>query len=109
MQALGILEGKGFVTLLKRRTMVKAANVEFLGWDKPGSGIVTVHYRHVAPLKKHNWRQPLCVAYWRNHGVQVIPRPNSDVEKFFRSSKSLPSRRDSVNELQSSLFHTRYS
>ena len=44
MQALGILEGKGFVTLFEATdAMLKAANVEFLGWDKPGSGIVTVY------------------------------------------------------------------
>ncbi|MBQ4203621.1 MAG: BMC domain-containing protein, partial [Thermoguttaceae bacterium] len=33
MQALGILEGKGFVTLFEATdAMLKAANVEFLGW-----------------------------------------------------------------------------
>ena len=42
MEALGMIETKGFVCLLEAvDTMLKAANVEMIGWDKVGSGLVT--------------------------------------------------------------------
>ena len=41
-EALGMIETKGFVALVEASdAMMKAANVEFLGWDKIGSGLVT--------------------------------------------------------------------
>ena len=47
MEALGMIEAKGFVTLVEATdAMIKAANVEFLGWDKVGSGMgQRVHHR----------------------------------------------------------------
>ena len=42
-QALGLIETKGLVSLLEAGdAMLKAANVSMLGWDKIGSGMVTV-------------------------------------------------------------------
>ena len=42
MEALGMIETKGFVALVEASdAMMKAANVEFLGWDKVGAGMVT--------------------------------------------------------------------
>jgi ethanolamine utilization protein EutM len=42
VEALGMIEVKGFVTLVEAvDAMMKAANVTFLGWDKIGSGLVT--------------------------------------------------------------------
>ena len=42
MEALGMIETKGFITLLEATdAMMKAANVQFLGWDKVGGGLVT--------------------------------------------------------------------
>ena len=42
MEALGMIETKGFVALLEAAdAMLKAANVEFMGWDKVGSGMVS--------------------------------------------------------------------
>ena len=42
MGALGMIEVKGFVALVEASdAMMKAANVEFLGWDKVGSGLVS--------------------------------------------------------------------
>ena len=41
-EALGMIETKGFVALIEASdAMMKAANVEFLGWDKVGSGLVS--------------------------------------------------------------------
>ena len=42
MEALGMIEVKGFVALVEASdAMMKAANVKFLGWDKVGSGLVS--------------------------------------------------------------------
>ena len=41
-QALGMIETKGLVSLIEAGdAMIKAANVQLLGWDKVGSGMVT--------------------------------------------------------------------
>ncbi|MFP6677307.1 MAG: BMC domain-containing protein, partial [Pirellulaceae bacterium] len=41
MAALGMIETKGFVALVEASdAMMKAANVELVGWDKVGSGLV---------------------------------------------------------------------
>ena len=41
-EALGMIETKGFIALIEAAdAMMKAANVEFLGWDKVGSGLVS--------------------------------------------------------------------
>ena len=41
-EALGMIETKGFVSLVEAvDAMMKAANVQFLGWDKVGSGLVS--------------------------------------------------------------------
>ena len=41
--ALGMIETKGFIALVEATdAMLKAANVEFHGWDKVGSGLVSV-------------------------------------------------------------------
>ena len=42
VEALGMIEVKGFVTLIEAvDAMMKAANVTFIGWDKIGSGLVS--------------------------------------------------------------------
>lgn len=41
-QALGMIETKGLVSLIEASdAMLKAANVQMMGWDKVGSGMVT--------------------------------------------------------------------
>ena len=41
-QALGMIETKGLIALLEATdAAMKAANVEMIGWDKVGSGMVT--------------------------------------------------------------------
>jgi ethanolamine utilization protein EutM len=52
-QALGLLECKGLVSLMEGTdAMLKAANVEIIGWDKAGSGMVTAFVRgDVAAVK----------------------------------------------------------
>ena len=42
-QAIGMIETKGLVALVQAAdAMLKAANVEFKGWKKVGSGLCTV-------------------------------------------------------------------
>ena len=52
-EALGLLETKGLVSLLEGTdAMLKAANVEVLGWDKCGSAMVTTFIKgDVAAVK----------------------------------------------------------
>lgn len=41
-QAIGMVETKGLVALIEASdAMLKSANVEMIGWDKVGSGMVT--------------------------------------------------------------------
>src|SRR5438128_2476889 len=52
-EALGLLETKGLVSLMEGTdAMLKAANVEMIGWDKAGSGMVTTFVKgDVATVK----------------------------------------------------------
>ncbi len=52
-EALGLLETKGLVTLIEGTdAMLKSANVEMMGWDKAGSGLVAAFVRgDVAAVK----------------------------------------------------------
>ncbi len=82
VEALGMIETKGFVTLVEASdAMMKAANVEFLGWDKVGSGLVSAFVTgDVAAVKA-------ATDAGANAGsrigevisVQVTPRPHEDL------------------------------
>src|SRR5580704_1480998 len=52
-EALGLLEVKGLIALMEGTdAMLKAANVEMIGWDKAGSGMVTAFVKgDVAAVK----------------------------------------------------------
>jgi len=82
MEALGMIEAKGFVTLVEATdAMLKAANVQFLGWDKVGGGLVSVFVTgDVAAVKAAT--DAGAVAGGRIGevvSVQVIPRPHEDI------------------------------
>jgi len=82
MEALGMIEVKGFVTLVEATdAALKAANVEFLGWDKVGSGLVSAFLTgDVAAVKAAT---DAGAAAGSRVGevvsVQVIPRPHDDL------------------------------
>ena len=82
-EALGMIETKGFVTLVEASdAMLKAANVEFLGWDRAGSGMVSAYVTgDVAAVKAAT---DAGAAAGGRIGeivsVQVIPRPHEDLE-----------------------------
>src|SRR3974390_262662 len=82
VEALGMIETKGFVALVEASdAMIKAANVQFLGWDKVGSGLVSAFVTgDVAAVKAAT---DAGAAAGGRIGeivsVQVIPRPHEDL------------------------------
>lgn len=81
-EALGLLETKGLVALIEGTdAMLKSANVEIIGWDKAGSGLVTAFVKgDVAAVKaavdagaEAAGRVGEVVA------VHVIPRPHDEL------------------------------
>src|SRR4051812_30640149 len=81
-EALGLLETKGLVALMEGAdAMLKSANVEMIGWDKAGSGMVTAFVKgDVAAVKaavdagaEAAGRVGTVVS------VHVIPRPHDEL------------------------------
>ena len=82
-QALGMIETKGFITLVEASdAMMKAADVEFLGWDKIGSGLVSAFVTgDVAAVKAATDAGANAAGrVGEVLSVQVIPRPHDDVD-----------------------------
>jgi ethanolamine utilization protein EutM len=83
MEALGMIETKGFVVLVEASdAMMKAANVEFLGWDKVGSGMVSAFVTgDVAAVKAATDAGASAASrIGEVVSVQVIPRPHDDLD-----------------------------
>lgn len=84
MEALGMIETKGFVALIEASdAMMKAANVAFLGWDKVGSALVTAFVTgDVAAVKAATDAGAAAASrVGEVISVQVIPRPHDDLGK----------------------------
>src|SRR5690606_28228352 len=82
MEALGMIETKGFISLVEATdAMMKAANVQFLGWDKVGSGLVTAFVTgDVAAVKAATDAGATAASrIGEVVSVQVIPRPHEDL------------------------------
>ena len=82
-EALGMIETKGFVALVEATdAMLKAANVEFLSWDKVGSGLATaIVTGDVAAVKAATDAGAAAAGrIGEVVSVQVIPRPHDDVD-----------------------------
>lgn len=82
MEALGMIETKGFTALVEATdAMMKAANVTFLGWDKVGSGLVTAFVTgDVAAVKAATDAGSAAAGrIGEVVSVQVIARPHEDV------------------------------
>jgi len=82
IEALGMIETRGFVALVEGTdAMLKAADVQFLGWDKAGSGLVTAFVTgdlasvQVAAEAGANAAGRIGEVV----GVRVIPRPHEDL------------------------------
>ncbi len=90
MAALGMIETKGFVTLVEATdAMMKAANVEFIGWDKVGAGLVAAFVSgDVAAVKAATDAGASAAGrIGEVTSVQVIPRPHEDVETVLGLAK----------------------
>ncbi len=88
-EALGMIETRGLVGLIEAAdTMVKAANVTLVGWEKIGSGYVTVLCRGDVAAVKAATDAGASAA--RKVGeliaVHVIPRPHANLEEIFAIS-----------------------
>lgn len=82
MEALGMIETKGFVCLIEAvDSMLKAANVEMIGWDKVGSGLVTAFVvGDVAAVKAAvDAGAQAASKLGEVVSVEVIPRPHEEL------------------------------
>ena len=91
VEALGMIETKGFVALIEATdAMMKAANVQFLGWDKVGSALVTAFVTgDVAAVKAATDAGATAASRLGEVvSVQVIPRPHDDLAKVIPQPKT---------------------
>ncbi len=94
MEALGMIETKGFVGAVEAAdAMVKAANVVLVGREYIGSGFVTVFVRGDVGAVKAATDAGAAAA--RRVGelisVHVIPRPHSELERVLEDSGTITS------------------
>jgi ethanolamine utilization protein EutM len=92
IEALGMIETKGFVALIEASdAMLKAANVQFFGWDKVGSGLVTAFVTgDVAAVKAATDAGANAAGrIGEVISVQVIPRPHDDLGIVLPSGKRM--------------------
>ena len=84
-EALGLIETRGLVGCIEAAdAVVKAANVRLVGYEKIGSGYVTVMVRGDVGAVKAAVDAGLAAAKKVGEvvSVHVIPRPHSDTEKI---------------------------
>jgi len=86
MEALGMIETRGFVGLVEASdAMVKAAKVELVGYEKIGAGYVTALVRGDVAACKAATDAGAASAEKVGElvAVHVIPRPHADLEDIF--------------------------
>src|SRR4051794_13634521 len=91
LEALGMVETKGLTALVEASdAMLKAANVQLVGWDKIGSGLVTAFIvGDVAAVKAAvDAGAAAAGRIGEVVGVQVIPRPHEDVNNVIPRPKA---------------------
>lgn len=84
-EALGMVETKGLVGAIEAAdAMVKAANVVLVGYEKIGSGLISVFVRGDVGAVKAATDSGAAAAQRVGElvSVHVIPRPHADVEKI---------------------------
>src|SRR5438128_11757123 len=82
MEALGMIETKGLTALIEASdASLKAANVNLIGWQKIGSGLVTAMVLGDVAAVKAAVDAGAAAAGRVGEviGVQVIPRPHEDL------------------------------
>ncbi len=86
LSAVGMVETRGLVALFEATdAMLKAANVEMLGWRKVGRGLVTSFVAgDVAAVKSALAAAETAAAkVGEVVGVHVIPRPHDELSKLY--------------------------
>ena len=84
-EALGMIETRGLVAAIEAAdAMLKSANVELIGTEKIGSGLVSVMVRGDVGAVKAATEAGSSAASKLGEivAVHVIPRPHADVEKI---------------------------
>jgi ethanolamine utilization protein EutM len=92
-EALGMIETKGFIALVEATdAMIKAANVQFIGWDKVGSALVTAFVTGDVAAVKAAIDAGAAAAGRIGEvvAVQVIPRPHDDLEIVLPARSAKP-------------------
>ena len=90
LEALGMVETRGLVAAIEAAdAMVKAANVQLIGTEKIGSGLVSVMVRGDVGAVKAATESGSAAASKLGElvAVHVIPRPHADVEKILPTLK----------------------
>ena len=90
LEALGMIETRGLVAAIEAAdAMCKAANVELVGTEKIGSGLVTIMVRGDVGAVKSAVESGSAAASKLGELVatHVIPRPHGDVEKILPAVK----------------------
>jgi ethanolamine utilization protein EutM len=91
MEALGMIGTKGLVALIEAAdAMLKAANVQMVGWEKVGSGLVTAFVvGDVAAVKAAvDAGASAAGKIGEVVSVQVIPRPHEELSGVLPKPKS---------------------
>ena len=89
--ALGMIETRGLVGAIEAAdAMTKSANVVLVGYEKIGSGLITVMVRGDVGAVKAATDAGATAAHCVGEvvSVHVIPRPHGDVEKILPHIKS---------------------
>ncbi len=89
--ALGMIETKGLVALFEATdAMLKAASVDFLGWQTVGAGLVTAFVTgDVAAVKAAtDVGAEAASKVGEVVSVQVISRPHDDLPSFVQTRKA---------------------
>ncbi|MBL6707015.1 MAG: BMC domain-containing protein [Planctomycetaceae bacterium] len=91
MEALGMIETKGLVCMIEAvDAMLKSANVQIVGWDKVGSGLVTSFVvGDVAAVKAAvDAGASAASKIGEVVSVQVIPRPHEELAAVLPATKA---------------------
>ncbi len=91
MEALGMIETKGFVCMLEAiDSMLKAANVQLVSWDKIGSGLVSAFIVGDVAAVKAAMDAGAAAASKLGQvvSVEVIPRPHEELTAILPKSKT---------------------
>ena len=91
-EALGLIETKGLVGMIEATdAMLKAANVDLVGWDKIGSGLVTAFVAGDVAAVKAAVDAGAAAASRIGEvvSVQVIPRPHEDLSGVLTFAKAV--------------------